>query len=196
MGIAEKTVKEKNNKIKNANIDVMVIDNEYYTTVTITIDQMIEPQMRPRTGRYNNVYDPLGQYKEHIRKKVLKKLEDNNFKIEISEDKYIEADIILQSVPPKSLTNHEKIDALKGNRKFNKKPDIDNCVKTIYDSFEDIFFFNDSQIVKESFEKRYGFTDQTIIVLRIFDQYESKKGRLTKAELESLDQKYIDYLKK
>ena len=33
------------------------------------------------------------------------------------------------------------------NYKFNKKPDVDNCAKTIYDSLEKIFFFNESAVL-------------------------------------------------
>ena len=71
MGIAESTIKNKNNKIKNANIRVSIFDltNLNHIIVNITIDQLIEPQMRPRIG-FKSIYDPLKEYKKIIRTKI------------------------------------------------------------------------------------------------------------------------------
>jgi len=207
MGIAEKTVKKKNEKIKEANIIISNYNDnvKYYdsesqeylksVSICITIDQCIEPQMRPRRGGFGNLYDPLEKYKKTLREKVKEQLEINNIKIDISEDKYIKSTIVLVKEPPTTFTKKEKLNALLGKLKFNKKPDIDNCVKTIYDSFEKIFFFNDSQVISETFTKKYGTNDSTIIYLDIFDQPKIT-GRLNKKDLEYYSENIVDYINK
>ena len=195
MGIAENTIKKKNNKIKKANITVESFKDFGVRYINITIDQMIEPQMRPRVGGFKNIYDPLQTYKKYLRKKVEEELIKKNIKIEIDEDKYIESNIILKCEPPKTFSKRKKFDSIRNKYKFNKKPDIDNCVKTIYDSFEGIFFFNDSQIIKEILEKQYSTKEETIIEFRIYDQYESK-GRLSKEDLDNMKPIYKEYLEK
>jgi len=205
MGIAEKTVRKKNEKIKKANVTIIDYNDDvlYYdpeskehlkaVSIGIGIDQCIEPQMRPRKGGFGNLYDPLEKYKNILREKVKEQLEINNIKIDISEDKYIKSTIVVIKEPPSTLTKKEKLYALLGKFKFNKKPDIDNCVKTIYDSFEKIFFFNDSQVITETFTKRYGTQDYTKIYLDIFDQPKIT-GRLTKKELEKYSEDIVNYI--
>lgn len=194
MGIAEKTVKNKNNKIKRANVTILNYSKrEDYITITLDIDQSIEPQMRPRVGNFKNIYDPLKKYKEILREKVTEVLANNKITIEMNENKYIESKIILTKTPPNTFSKKQKLDALIGNLKFNKKPDIDNCVKTIYDSLEGIFFFNDSQIISETFNKRYDIEGHTEICFIIYDQPKST-GRLTKKELQQYPEEIVNYI--
>lgn len=194
MGIAEKTVKNKNNKIKRAKVTILNYSKRKdYVTITLDIDQSIEPQMRPRVGNFKNIYDPLKKYKEILREKVTEVLANNKITIEMNEDKYIESEIILTKTPPNTFSKKQKLNALIGNLKFNKKPDIDNCVKTIYDSLEGIFFFNDSQIVSETFNKKYGIEGHTEIRFTIYDQPKST-GRLTKKELQQYPEEIVNYI--
>lgn len=202
MGIAESTIKNKNNKIKNANIKISIFDltNINHIIVNITIDQLIEPQMRPRIG-FKSIYDPLKEYKKIIRIKIneeINKLKNKNLLNKfINENSYIESEITLTAKPPKTFSKLKTLKALKNHIKFNKKPDIDNCIKTIYDSCEGIFFFNDSQIIKETSLKRYDCEESTNIIFYIFQQ-PNVKGRLTNDLLknESYDiQQYMEGLK-
>lgn len=187
MGIAENTVAKKNKKIKEANVLLDVIENDNIITIMIDIDQMIEPQMRPRVGIHKNLYDPLKKYKEILREKFKTELNKKNINIEIDENIYVRSYIQLYSEPPKSFTKIELLDAFSNKIKYNKKPDIDNCVKTIYDTFEGIIFFNDSQIVSETFEKKYGTKERTYIKFTIEKQYKNKKRRISTKEINSLN---------
>lgn len=198
MGIAESTIKHKNEKIKKANIELNIIKDINFISVIIEIDQMIEPQMRPRVG-YKSIYDPLKQYKKILRNKILNelKLKNTNIFSNLEEDVYISSNITLISEPPKNFSNIQKLNALNNKIKFNKKPDIDNCVKTIYDSLEKIFFFNDSQIVEEKLNKIYGTHEATYINLKIYKQPSFKGKKLTKKEIEQIeDSKIKEYLLK
>lgn len=200
MGIAESTVKRKVEKIKQATVSVKCEYDKNYSpnlhTYIIEVDQLIEPQMRPRGGKYGTVYDPLKGYKKIFREKVLTEIKKNFIsEPELGDIYFIKTKIILMTTPPESWSISKQYSALKEKSKFKTKPDIDNCVKTIYDSFEGIFFFNDSQIVKEILEKQYSTKEETIIEFRIYDQYESK-GRLSKEDLDNMKPIYKEYLEK
>lgn len=57
---------------------------------------------------------------------------------------------------PKSKSKKFKEQALKGERRPITKPDTDNIAKNIKDALNKIAFPDDSQIVLEIIEKRYG----------------------------------------
>lgn len=198
MGIAENTVKRKNEIMKACNITVDYLDlgNGSYT-YTITLDQLIEPQMRPRTSP-RGLYDPLAKYKNILKNKVLKEINDKKIPLFIAEEGYhLTAEIELISTPPASWPINKQINALYGDVPFNKKPDIDNCVKCIYDTFEKVFFYNDSQIIKETLHKHYGLKESTKIILNVFKNKELEKYGITKRNIDnsSLDKNIKDFIK-
>ena len=213
MGIAESTIKKKNENIKKANITVKFEDlshdvynnekfhfNKHEYWYTIEIDQLIEPQMRPRGGKFGNVYDPLKTYKKIIREKIKKEIENNNIPLYIDEDKYyIMSYINLYKTPPKNWSINKQLNAILGLYPFTKKPDIDNCVKTIYDSLEGIFFFNDGQINHENLIKMYSPKDKTIIRLNVIEKEPLVKYNITKKNINenknNLDEEVIQFLK-
>ena len=62
--IVESTIKNKNNKIKEADITFNLqtnIDNSIDFTINMNV--LIEPAMRPRTALDGRIYDPLATYK-------------------------------------------------------------------------------------------------------------------------------------
>jgi Holliday junction resolvase RusA-like endonuclease len=160
MGIAENTIKNKNDKIKESiiTVDYEKVDDNHYI-YKINIDQLIEPQMRPRSGKFRNIYDPMKTYKEVIRKKILTEIDLKNIPCFLGEEYSIKSYISLTSKPLLSWSISKQYNALNGYIPFNKKPDIDNCAKTIYDSLEKIFFNNDSEIISENIEKKYGLNN-------------------------------------
>lgn len=209
MGIAENSIKNKNNKIKNVNINItyekikeineciykdLLIDVD---KITIKLDQLIEPQMRPRIG-FHNIYDPLEKYKKILKKKIKEELLKENINIELSEDFYYVSNIILNKEPPKNFSKKRKFFSLLKYFKFNKKPDLDNCVKTVYDTLEGIIFKNDSQIIRETTSKYYATKDSTEITFFIYHQPDTS-GRINlKKEFEKnkYNEDIINYLNK
>ena len=194
--IAEGTIKKKNDKVKNLNITIRknnIKDNKNFEdveTYTLEFDQIIEPSMRPRSSKVSNTtYDPLKNYKKIIKEKIERILYEQDNHPNIGEDYYIEVTTVLEHVPPKHFTTKQKLAAFDHKLMYNKKPDIDNIAKTIYDSVEGIFFFNDSQIVKEDFEKYYGPKDKLTVTFHIKKQPDIH-GRATKEEEELLKHKY------
>ena len=188
MGIAESTVKRKVEKIKEANItiDYNYDENNKIYSYTIRIDQLIEPQMRPRSGKFGAIYDPLKGYKAQLIKKVLNEINTKEIKIpNLEDDNYTTAYIELVDTPPESWSISKQYQALINNVHFKTKPDIDNCVKTIYDSLEGIFFKNDSQVINETLVKFYGVHPMTLIHFNIYtENYE--KERITKKNIDSI----------
>lgn len=193
--IVEKTIKNKVNNVKNMNVDVYTFTNEFYKNlmlgICIRFDQIIEPSIRPRVGFKKNIYDPLKKYKNIIREKIIKQLKDA--KIPIGDNYYIETELIVTKKPLKSFTKKQKFYALQNILKWNTKPDVDNMLKTIYDTVEGIIFKNDSQITGESTMKKYGFEDSTEINFYIYKQPEIN-GRLNKEDIK--DEKILNYLER
>lgn len=181
----ESTISIKNKKIKESNIKIEVrkdIENEDLILIYLKIDQVVEPYMRPRTSG-NRIYDPLATYKKTFRNKILEELKNLNNKIEIpiNEDIYIKTNILVHCKIPESYSKKKKLLAYQGKYKNNKKPDVDNIAKTIYDTVEGIFFLNDSQIYEENFKKEYGEKEYTFISISINKQ-PNTSGKLNKQE--------------
>jgi len=178
----ESTISRKNKKIKEANVEVNIfLDEDDNTIVEIEIDQAIEPYMRHRLSGIR-LYDPLATYKNIFRKKVLEKLEELNVEIPVNEEMYVISDLCLTCEIPKSYSRKKKVLAYKNEYKNNKKPDVDNVAKTIYDSLEKIFFWNDAQIIEERFRKEYDVEEHTSISFALCKQPDTS-GRLTNEEL-------------
>ena len=158
--IVESTIKNKNNKIKEADITFNLQTNiDYSIDFTINMNVLIEPAMRPRTALDGRIYDPLATYKKIIEKQLKKFLNDNNFNI--IEDAYITTELYLYLEPCKSLSKMERLLAYQGLIRPTKKPDVDNCEKTIFDILNDTLYKDDSQIVSSTTEKHYDLEEKT-----------------------------------
>lgn len=172
--IVESTIKNKTNKIKEAEFNFKLdINNDLkiYTFI-MEMNQVIEPSMRPRSS-YGRIYDPLATYKKIINKKVKDFLNKNNYKY--PEKAEIECDLKLYINPNSSYNKYEKLMALINKKKPTKKPDIDNCAKTIFDTLNEIVYKDDSQIYKFSGEKIFDINEKTYFKLIIKDVTEKPK---------------------
>ena len=56
---------------------------------------------------------------------------------------------------PKSYTKKKKESIIKGELLYTKKPDLDNCIKSIMDALNEIVYEDDKQIVKIIASKHY-----------------------------------------
>lgn len=194
----ESTIPKKNKRAKEMDVIVNVSynDDDDDVLVEIYLSDLIEPQMRPRVSGLK-IYDPLATYKKIIRDKIKKELEKTDIKIPISpENIKIVSSIYLYKEPPTGWSIGKKYRALIGEIPFNVKPDIDNCVKCLYDTFEGIFFYNDSQIIKETLKKQYDTTDHTYIKFKISKIQSATKKYTIKSILEECKEPKIrEYIK-
>lgn len=116
---------------------------------------------RPRLGRAGNTYTPqkTRDYEDAVREYYKTHTDD------FYEDA-IQIKLTFFMPIPKSTTKRIRklIDA--GIYKFTKKPDIDNLMKAILDSLNNVAFNDDSLITKVSAEKRYTSSEAgTLMVI-------------------------------
>ena len=76
--------------------------------------------------------------------------------------------IALHIEPPKSWSKKKRADALAGLILPTSKPDIDNCIKSIFDACNDTVWIDDKQIVDVSVAKRYSAHPCVIVSVREF----------------------------
>ena len=68
--------------------------------------------------------------------------------------------------PNKSETKKAREGMIAGRIHHQKKPDLDNCVKSVLDALNGTAYEDDSDIVRISATKSYGETDNVKIVIR------------------------------
>ena len=78
----------------------------------------------------------------------------------------LEAFIYLSFPIPASYSQKRAKDCLNEAVKHTKKPDADNCAKSIIDGMDKIVFDNDSQIVSLHVHKTYGLIAKAEILMR------------------------------
>lgn len=111
---------------------------------------------RPRAssrGKFVRMYTPKNtrDYEQTIRESYLEAYESSK-----PLEGYIKAYLILYYPIPKSTSKANKAKMLDKTLLPDKKPDIDNCIKGVFDSLNGIAFVDDKQIVKLVAEKYYS----------------------------------------
>lgn len=178
--IAESTISKKNKKIAEANVTVkkykntkQLIGDEQISSkfiIEITLDQVIEPQMRPRISGFN-FYDPLAKYKSILLEKIEDEIARKKIKFTVTDDMYFKVKLHIESIPPQGFTKKKRFFAvIKKLLHFNVKPDLDNCFKTFTDCVEKLIYKNDSQITNIEMSKEYGVNDKTVITFYAYEQ--------------------------
>ena len=64
---------------------------------------------------------------------------------------------------PKAFSKKKRSQAIAGDIRHTKKPDIDNLCKSVLDTLNNIFFEDDKQIVRLSASKCYSDTPSIMI---------------------------------
>ena len=80
----------------------------------------------------------------------------------------VEVEIIINVLPPptKIKSKANKLLFETGNMPLTTKPDIDNCIKAIFDAMNKIIFKDDSQVVSLIAKKQYGKENLIEIYIR------------------------------
>lgn len=118
---------------------------------------------RPRLGKYTTYtptktvnYENLVQFsyiEKHKNKEVLK------------DD--LSISIMFYFPIPKSTNKKNKQLMLKGKIRHNKRPDIDNCIKSVTDGLNNIAYKDDSQIVEIKAYKFYAEEPRTEVCIEV-----------------------------
>lgn len=67
---------------------------------------------------------------------------------------------------PQSWSQKKRVAAITGDIKPAKKPDIDNVIKAWTDAMNGVVFADDCQIVKGTFEKKYGPAPLVVVTIK------------------------------
>lgn len=70
---------------------------------------------------------------------------------------------------PKSVSKKKRAEMIAGNISPTKKPDLDNCIKSVLDALNGIAFDDDSQVVFVTAFKAYSEKPSVIVTLEEFD---------------------------
>ena len=174
--------KNNTSKIMKRNTDILkqegkvdIVFDEYNEdgnpVLYFILNKEIIKYHRHRNTRFNT-YDPMKDYKLTLKKMIEEEL--NNESINISDEvKLYPIKITCEyfQIPAKSHTIG-KI-ALMINKLIKRviTPDIDNFVKTTFDVFNNLLWYDDSQVYNLSASKHFDEEEKTIIKIEYIKDY-------------------------
>ena len=77
----------------------------------------------------------------------------------------LEVHLIFYFEIPKSYTKKQRLEIQNGTVRPNKKPDIDNCIKSVLDALNKVAYNDDTQILKIIAEKKYTFEQEKVNII-------------------------------
>ncbi len=121
----------------------------------ISIDLFGEPvpQKRPRIFRNGNktiAYDPDAKLKEGFKWQIKSQYREEPLSCPVS------LDVIFYMPIPASTSGVKKKQMANGIIHHMKRPDVDNCLKFLFDTMNGLIFADDSQIVEIRAKKLYS----------------------------------------
>ena len=166
----KKLLKIHNSKIK---VDYKKLKNPERIKIIININDIVEPAARPRTSSRlsTGLYDPLSSYKNYLKRNINELLHKKCPKFTPLEGSAI-VESLITIKPPSNFSDYQKIMAIRHWIKPLTKPDNDNYEKTIFDTFKNILWLDDSQVSFNSTEKRYGTENNTEIIVYLQEKRE------------------------
>lgn len=192
--IKNETQKKKLEKLKNSTITATKTENDNQVIIDIYVSENIEPSMRHRDRSDGGKYDPLNYYKKYLRKTVMEQLD-----IPEPYEGEFHAYIKYYRTCTEDSSEYFKLKAYAHEIKPLKKPDNDNVIKTIQDTFNKYIFVDDIQVSKVVMEKFYSPTNSTYIrfVLNKEHQQEidSIKGKKVNKKIREEYKNKIDNIK-
>ena len=125
-------------------------------------------KMRPKASSiagHASIYTPAKQveYENWVRQCYMDQREtDEPFAREVPLHVVIE---VFMAVP-KSFSKKKREQALRHYIRPTKKPDLDNCAKSILDALNGIAYADDSQVVYLSVSKKYAESAHTVVWIK------------------------------
>lgn len=184
-GVVKEKKKKKTVKEELSDLVIDVIKKDTY--IKLKFNKILKPYQRNRlSGRsLNSVYDPLNTYKDFIKRRIIKLINEYNSnhknKIKIIPDNYeIMVIVKVYMTPPKTFSKIKQLYCLKGDIKPITKPDNDNYEKTIFDILNKVIWGDDSNVVYNRTEKIYGIKNETIVTIQFKPQKDYSGERINK----------------
>ena len=127
---------------------------------------------RPRVGKFG-AYTPKKtvEYENLVRMAYVQYASDAP-----PIDGYIRAEIMLYFPIPKSASKKARAGMEAGAIRPAKKPDCDNCIKSITDALNGIAYKDDSQIVAVSCEKYYSDKPRAVVTLSSLEEVDNESN--------------------
>ncbi|MEQ9810332.1 RusA family crossover junction endodeoxyribonuclease [Streptococcus jiangjianxini] len=124
------------------------------TKLTIPIEP--KPQSRPRFSKWGTYEDPK---MKAWREKCSNLLAEELLLYPVDDKKAYKMDIVFYIEPPKYIAKVKKNQPLLENETMpvSKKPDTDNYIKALLDSWSGFIFKDDGQVSDISARKRYSY---------------------------------------
>lgn len=127
----------------------------------IQIDGVPIPDARPRVTRYGT-YNPRHSEKTRLKTYLLSLgIKTLSGALKVS--------LVFFMAIPKSTSKKKRKEMRENIILHTKKPDLDNLVKFVFDSCNNILFDDDRQIVELTASKRYSDCPSTVIEIDSFD---------------------------
>jgi len=133
------------------------------SVLTFTIPGEPVPKGRPRFARRGNftvAYTPekTASYENLVKIKAAEAMTGRSM-IEGA----VSVTVNFHTVPPASWSKKKRLAALAGDVLPTSKPDIDNCLKGIFDAMNSIVWLDDKQACSVTVTKRYAESANTLI---------------------------------
>lgn len=144
------------NKMESTALDMNLYSTDFtdeYKRLTVYVEPV--PKARPRHTKTGRTYTPKKtvDYENLIAKCWNMGMSDSTLKMELK----------FYMPIPKSMRKKDRELALSGKIAPNKKPDIDNLIKSVLDALNEVAYFDDKQVTSLVAEKLYADTPRVEI---------------------------------
>lgn len=135
---------------------------------TFRVDEKIRGKARPRFNVYTKKVYTTPQDREY--EALIKQSYLASDGIYFGDDTYIRAEIELYFAVPKSYTKKRRLRCIENKERPNKKPDIDNILKSVFDAIQGgISFHDDTQVIEVEAKKYYTDEAQDYMIIKLVE---------------------------
>lgn len=126
------------------------------------IPGIIQPQERPRFSTYGGHVRTVDPIKSRDFKHFVKMIASEHAPAALIETE-IRLFVDIYRPIPKSFSKKNRAEAIAGQLRPTKKPDLDNLVKGIKDGMSKVIWYDDSQIVDMTVRKFYSENPRAVV---------------------------------
>ncbi len=138
----------------------MPLDTAYGFKVDMAVPIQIVGKARPRVLRNGRVYTPK---KTVVVEKSIATVAKAEMQGHEPYDGPLACDASFIFVPPKSWSKKKREEAIKFHDPVERKPDIDNALKTALDALNGIVYPDDKKVTDVRMSKYYGSKDKVLL---------------------------------
>ena len=122
----------------------------------------IQPQERPKFSTFGGHVRAIDPIKSRDFKQFVKMVAAEHAPVALIETE-IRLYVDIYRPIPKSLSKKKRVEAIAGQLRPTKKPDLDNLVKGIKDGMSKVIWHDDAQIVEMNVRKFYSENPRAVV---------------------------------